>query len=85
MDRKSIRWAFAIGLFVSMVAGSTAFAQPAEAAGPTEHPDFVWWPMAKSSNRLYVGNLSWNTTDTSDTAQFNPKEIAVAKTVPWQN
>lgn len=32
----------------------------------TNHPDFAWWPTAKPGNRLYVGNLSWNTTDTPE-------------------
>ena len=55
----------------------------AHAETDSEHPDFAWWPSSKpAGTRLYVGNLSWDTTNA--TAQYNPKELTVSQSVPWQ-
>jgi hypothetical protein len=68
---------------LAIVAVGALSAGGAHAEGGSEHPDFAWWPSSKpGGTRLYVGNLTWDTT--SATVQYNPKELPVSQSVPWQ-
>ncbi|MEO8541402.1 MAG: hypothetical protein ABI577_16790 [bacterium] len=73
-----------LGLSATLAVSSLS-QNEAHAATPESHPDFAWWPTAKpQGTRLFVGNLSLTGEGASAAVQFNPKELTIDKSVPWQ-
>lgn len=79
MNSKVSRLSFAAAI------GACAFAavavQAADARADAPPATVSAEPAQKSSNRLYVGNLTWGTTLEIE-IYFNPKELTVDKPVP---
>ena len=73
--------AFATASLAATALGAVSTGE-ANAASSDSHPDFAWWPARATSNKLFVGGLSYDTS--SSHVQFNPKEITVEQDVPWQ-
>lgn len=86
MNARITRITLAAVLGLSATMAAPLVSQPeAHAANRTSHPDFAWWPTAKpQGTRLFVGNLSLTDGAAVTAVQFNPKELTVNKSVPWQ-
>jgi hypothetical protein len=65
MHTNIIRWSLGAALGISLFASTIATAGSAHAAERTSHPDFAWLPTSApaAGHRLYVGNLSMNSSD----------------------
>lgn len=78
MESIALRGILALTAGLTLAAGTMLQAGGAHAgAADTQHPDFLWAPTSTASNRLYVGNLTWDTSGASTTMQYNPTGLAL--------